>query len=169
MSEFNDIENADSSNGAEVNDNDEMGSDDNPSLEDFYKLREEKEMLEKTNKKLYARITNLKSSGEKETSSRDTYKPEALPEQSWQEKIELKVEGYNNDEIDFIMKNGGREALKNDYVQRAIEAKREQLKAEQALVSEDTSKSDIEKKYTQDQLSKMSADDLENLIKTGKV
>lgn len=160
MSEEKDIENIDSLNDAELdNDNVQVEDDGLPSLEDYENLKREKEELEEKNKKLFARLKKPST----------TNKLEALPDKEWQEKIELKVEGYSPEEVDFIMRNGGRNALKNDFVLKAIEAKREQIKAEKAIVSEDTSKSEIEKKYTHEQLKNMSTEDLEKLINTGKV
>ncbi len=159
MSEEKDIENIDSLNDAEQEqDNLDLVDDDKPSLEDYIELKEKADKLEETNKKLYARLKNSSQSN----------KTEPLKDDSWKERIELKVEGYSDAEVDFILRNGGKKGLENDFVKKAIEVKREQLRAEQALVSEDTSKSDIEKKYTQDQLKNMSTEDLEKLITSGK-
>lgn len=50
------------------------------------------------------------------------------------ERLELRFQGYSKDDVTFIMANGGPKVLedKNSMVTIAINAKREQLKAEQA-------------------------------------
>lgn len=80
------------------------------------------------------------------------------------EKIELKTEGYSDDEIVFIQSNGGKKALENTYVKTAIQTIREQRKAEQATVEADSAKSDIEKKYSASQLKSMSAEELRKIL-----
>lgn len=80
------------------------------------------------------------------------------------EKIELTAKGYSDDEIDFIQSNGGKKALENNFVKTAIESIREQRKAEEASVEIDSSKSEIEKKYTSSQLKNMSAEELKKIL-----
>lgn len=50
------------------------------------------------------------------------------------ERLELRLDGYSKEEVNYIMANGGRTALqdKNSYTAIAITTRREQLKAEQA-------------------------------------
>ena len=50
------------------------------------------------------------------------------------ERLEMRLDGYTKEEVNFIMANGGRSVLedKNNYATIAIEARRTQLKAEQA-------------------------------------
>jgi len=80
------------------------------------------------------------------------------------EVTDLRLDGYTRDEVAFIIKNGGRKSLDNPFVKVAIENIREQRKAEQAIPANDTGKSDIEKKYTQDQLRNMSAEELYKIL-----
>jgi hypothetical protein len=81
------------------------------------------------------------------------------------EVTDLRLDGYSKDEVKFIMNNGGRKALEeNTFVKVAIEKIREQKKAEQAIPAEETGKSEIERKYTQEQLSKMSSDELYKIL-----
>jgi hypothetical protein len=84
-------------------------------------------------------------------------------DKSWQEKVELKLDGYSDDEISFIQQNGGKEALGNDFVKEAIETIRTKKKAENAVI-EDENKSDIEKKYSHEQLASMPVEELEKLL-----
>ena len=81
------------------------------------------------------------------------------------EVTDLRLDGYSKDEVKFIMQNGGRKALEdNSFVKVAIEQIRTQKKAEQAIPDMDSGKSDIERKYTQEQLSKMSAEELYKIL-----
>lgn len=80
----------------------------------------------------------------------------------------LILEGYKPDEVRFILQNGGRKVLddKTSFVTIAVEAKREQRKAEQAAAQTEgaSGTSDILKKYTTEQLKNMSAKELEKLL-----
>lgn len=151
-----DIENIDSLNDAEVNDNDEVVDADTPTLEDYQRIKEEKEKLEATNKKLYARIKQS-----------DTNKPlgqAVSPSDDRLDRLELKTEGFSDEEIDFIKPYGGKKALDNPYIKTALETIREKRKAESAVVDVDTNKSDIEKKFTTEQLQNLPLDELEKLL-----
>jgi len=89
---------------------------------------------------------------------------EANADSAWREKIELKTEGYSDDEVAFIQQNGGRKALDNPFVKQAIESIRTQRKAEGAVIDTDTNKSEVERKYTPQQLSEMPLADLEKIL-----
>jgi hypothetical protein len=81
------------------------------------------------------------------------------------EVTDLRLDGYSKEEVKFIMNNGGRKALEdNSFVKVAIEKIREQKKAEQAIPDMDSGKSEVERKYTQEQLSKMSAEELYKIL-----
>lgn len=81
------------------------------------------------------------------------------------EVTDLRLDGYSKDEVKFIMQNGGRKALEeNTFVKVAIEKIREQKKAEQAIPDMESNKSEVERKYTQEQLSKMSAEELYKIL-----
>lgn len=79
------------------------------------------------------------------------------------ERLELKTEGYTTDEVDFLMQNGGRQALKNEIAMAGIEAMRKKRKSVEATPS-GTGKSAVYQKYTAQDLRKMSAEDLEKII-----
>lgn len=155
-----DIENINSSNDADVNDNDTQVNDENlPTLEDFQALVEEKKKLEETNKKLYARLKT--SSPNKPLGQAVSQSPDITDKL---EKLELRTKGYSDDEINFLKPYGGEKALENPYVKQALEIMREKAQAEKAVVDVDGGKSDIEKKYTDDQLKNMPIDELEKLL-----
>lgn len=81
------------------------------------------------------------------------------------EVTDLRLDGYSKEEVKFIMNNGGRKALQDDpFVKVAIEQIRTQKKAEQAVPDIDTGKSEIERKYTAEQLQNMSADELYKIL-----
>jgi len=83
------------------------------------------------------------------------------------ERLELKTEGYTNDEINFILKNGGRQALEDPYVKMAIDKAREDRRNNDAIATNVSSKSAIERKYSQSDLAAMSADEMEAVL-TGR-
>jgi len=125
-------------------------------VDDYNRVLAEKEALERKNKQLYARINK--------TSPAKPLQTTANADTAWRERLELKVEGYKDDEIDFIQKNGGRKALENPIVKTAIDSIRTQRTAENAVVDTDTTKSDVERKYTPDQLRDMPVSELEKLL-----
>ena len=77
-------------------------------------------------------------------------------------------EGYSRDDVTFIMANGGREALKdpNSYVSIAVKSKMDQRRAESAAdqASDSSGMSEIERKYTPEQLKAMSAAQLKEIL-----
>jgi hypothetical protein len=73
-------------------------------------------------------------------------------------KLEFKTEGYSDAEIDFIQKNGGREALNNPLVKTTINVMREQSKAEAAAVSGSGGSSTFGK-YTQAEIKNMTSEE----------
>lgn len=78
------------------------------------------------------------------------------------------TKGYTKADAEFIAKNGGAEALKdsNSYVSVALSAIQEQRRAEQAAAqtSSGTGLSDVERKYTPEQLKNMSAAELAKIL-----
>jgi len=79
-------------------------------------------------------------------------------------RLELKIDGYSDDAIDFLMKNGGKQGLSNEYVKTAVESIQEQNRAERALTSNETTKSDIERKFSPEEINAMSVDELEKAL-----
>lgn len=84
------------------------------------------------------------------------------------EAIELRLEGYTKQETEWIIQNGGRAVLEdpNSLVSIALKASREQRQAEEAAsaVSSTVGLSEIERKYTPEQLRNMPLKDLEALL-----
>ena len=102
--------------------------------------------------------------------SRETSKtveaPKPSEDRDYRDEVyDLRLDGYSRDEAQFIMKNGGRKSLEeNTFVKVAIEKIREQKNAEKAIPDVDSGKSDIERKYTTEQLQKMPLDKLKELL-----
>ncbi len=78
--------------------------------------------------------------------------------------LELRLQGHSKEAVDFIMKNGGIKSLDNPYVKAAVSAISEQSKAESSVKTKDTTKSEIEQKYTQEQINNMSANELYKIL-----
>lgn len=106
------------------------------------------------------------------------YKPAETPkakaeEPSVDDKVwevaEMIRQGYTRADAEFIQKNGGSEAMQdpNSYVSVAMRTLQEQRKAEQASHGTETSTSglsQIERKYTPEQLKNMSIEELEKIL-----
>lgn len=77
-------------------------------------------------------------------------------------------QGYTRADAEFIQKNGGRKAMEdpNSYVNLALRTLKEQRTAEQAAsqASATSGQTEIERKYTPEQLKNMSVAELEKLL-----
>jgi hypothetical protein len=136
-----------------------------PTLEDYQKLSHK-------NKAIFARAKKAEERAKKAEDALKA-KSEPAPKESVDtdskvmerlDRIDLKTEGYNDEEIDFLMKLGGKKALEDKRVKAGIDVLRQQAKAENATVDSDSAKSDIEKKHTPDQLKNMSVAELEKIL-----
>lgn len=94
--------------------------------------------------------------------------PESKPYEINDEVVDLRLDGYSKEEVAWIMKNGGRKELENptSYTSIAINARREQQRAEQAAsqTADTSGLSEIERKYTKEQLANMSVKELEAIL-----
>ena len=131
---------------------DEQPEDDNITLskKDFNKL----------NRKALAYDAN------KQTVQKPTQRPQkdtSIPDDKYV-RLELKIDGYTDDAIDFLMKNGGKQGLSNEYVKAAVASIQEQNRAENALTSNESTKSDIERKFSESEIGAMSLEELEKAI-----
>lgn len=84
------------------------------------------------------------------------------------DEFKLYRQGYSESEIDLIMHNGGMKALSDEKSPLALGLKvaREQRTAEEAAeqVSDKAGTSEVERKFTVEQMRNMKADELANLI-----
>lgn len=84
---------------------------------------------------------------------------------TWKERLELIARGYKDDsELDFIMRNGGKKALEDPLVQGALLRQKEQKEAEDKVTFGTSSKSDVERNYTPEQIKNMSAKEYEDVL-----
>lgn len=85
------------------------------------------------------------------------------------ESFKLFREGYDEDDIELILKNGGRKILSDEKnpITLGLRAKREQLEAEKAasMTNNSSSLSEVERKFTPEQLEKMPLDKLEETLR----
>lgn len=133
-----------------------------PTLEDYNELASKNKELYARLKKVEAKAKEVKLAPAEKASIKSADSDSNITERL--DRIELQTKGYADSEVDFILRNGGKKALDDEFVKAAIETKRQQAKAENATVDTDSAKSDIEKKYTQDQLKEMSVADLEKIL-----
>src|ERR1035437_4094839 len=131
--------------------------------------------LEETNKKLYERTKNAEAIAKELKAKALEVKP-VISEPSVTkpsdilkaDEFKLYRAGYSESEIDLIMHNGGEKILEdktNDLV-LGLQAAKEQRGAENAasMVSDSSGLSDIERKYTEQDMRNMKKEDLEKLI-----
>ena len=158
-------ENANSQNGEEVADVTLEDTD------DVEVLKEKFAKVSETNKKLYARTK------EAEAKLKEVKPPKPIIQQQEQPKpsdilkadeFKLYRAGYTESEIDLIMHNGGAKILedKTNPLVLGLQAAKEQRGAEDAAskVSEASGLSEIERKYTEQDLRNMKKEDLEKLL-----
>jgi hypothetical protein len=112
----------------------------------------------KLNRRAKAYIATKETKPEEtKLSTKPTYSEEKF------DRMELRVDGYSTDEVDEIMALGGPKVLKSKLVQSAIKAMRDEKKSKDAEVNV-SAKSPVFKKYTQQDLSNMSAKELEKIL-----
>lgn len=142
-------------------------------IDDPMVLRQKIEELTKARSQLTARAKTAEQEKKDaltklaQMESKDITPAPDKPYQINDEVVDLRLDGYSKDEVAWIMKNGGRKELEdaNSYTAIAINARREQLNAEQAANIPDTvGLSDIERKYTPQQLQAMSVKELEQIL-----
>ncbi len=80
------------------------------------------------------------------------------------ERLELKVDGYSDEEVAYILKNGGKEALKDPFVISGIEARRVQKAAESAMLGSEGQKSGTTGSLSPAEFAKLSAADQLNQL-----
>lgn len=79
------------------------------------------------------------------------------------ERLDLKTDGYKNEEVDLIMELGGTKVLSNPIVKQAIADLRSKAKSQQATPS-GTAKSPVYQKFTEKDLKRMDLAELEKIV-----
>mgnify|MGYP006368192623 CR=1 FL=1 len=130
------------------------------------------EALKEQNKKLFERAKKAEGFAKQPDGSwvkteKKIIKEGSAPQTDLKEEVstiaEFIREGYDRDDVDFILKNGGRTALKdpNSLVSLALKSKTEQKRAEDAASKATSGGSgEIIGKVTLQDLSKMSAEEM---------
>lgn len=125
------------------------------------------EALQEKNRQLYARLKKAedeaKAAKESARSSQAGDSQVSIPGADV-ERLTLKVDGYNDEEIAKIMELGGLKALSNPLVKKAVDVMREERRAENAQVDTDGAMADFTRKYSEADLRKMSAEELEKIL-----
>jgi hypothetical protein len=138
--------------------------------ETYEELRQRLANAEKAKKQILARARKAeeKLKGYKpEAEAPVTPKEEVSNDSKLWEIADMIQQGYTKADADFIANNGGKEALKdpNSYVSVAIRTVREQRKAEEASnATQSVGMSEVERKYTPEQLQNMSVAELEKIL-----
>jgi hypothetical protein len=106
----------------------------------------------------------LKQAKEKPQQTQIITKPSEIED----ERLELRLQGYSKDDVNFIMNNGGAKVLEDNtsLVAIALNTKKEQKRAEEAASQTEQSStlSEIERKYTEEQMRNMSVEELGKLL-----
>lgn len=127
--------------------------------------QEDVEALKANNAKLYARLKKTEAALKAVTGEEPQPQINHSPDDKLT-RLELKTDGYKNEEIDFIMKNGGPSAVNDPFVKAAIDVMRSKSKSEDAI-PEGSPKSPVYQKFTEQDLQNMSTAELEKLIPRG--
>lgn len=120
--------------------------------------------LEQKNKELYARA---KKAEEEAKALRAKVSPQETtstnPPSEQLERIELKVDGYSADEVDFLLSVGGKKALENPIIGKAIEALRAEKRSLEATPNP-SGQSPVYKTYSQADLNNMSLEEIQKIL-----
>jgi len=140
------------------------------------------QQLAEQNKKLYARAKRAEgfmqdANGNWVKKQRPSEKQEIIRKEETQVKpldilrddaFKLYREGYDEEDIDLILRNGGRKILedKNNPLTLGLQAKKEQRKAEEAsrMASDSVGMTDVERKWTPEQLREMPIEELKKIL-----
>lgn len=142
---------------------------------DFDTLKEKVLELDKEAQAYYGKYKHYKKKAntpKEEVQETKPNKPESsspAPSEDKLARLELKVEGYSDDEIDFLLPYGGKKAAENPFVKKAIEQLREEKKLSEATSINGNGSDRKEKQYTEDDLRGKSSEEIAKLIQTGKI
>lgn len=131
------------------------------SKDEFAKLQKRSKAVGQLTK----RLNDLKGQPQKPIIKQEESRSNSI---DMDEALELRLDGYSKDEVKFIQSNGGRAVLEDptSFVSIALNTKREQKRAEDAAgkVVDTSSLSEVERKYTPEQLENMPLDELYKVL-----
>lgn len=137
----------------DADDTADNGDDSNQHQDDVARLKAENAKLQ--------RLLNKKPKQEEAGSIEPTIKAEL-------EKVRLEAKGYDDEQVEFLMKFGGASALKDPAIKRVADAMKEEKEQLQAQASS-KSQSKSETKYSEDKLRNLSSDEIMKLYREGKI
>lgn len=144
----------------------EEESEDESSDNDENSTQNQEDKLETLERELakYKRLANKNSKKEekKESPSDNSVTKEDL------ERIRLEAKGYEEDDIDLIMKFGGTKALEDESIREVINIRKEKRQQVNAQ-AKSTTQGKSSRRYSQEQLRNMPLEKLEKLIREGKI
>lgn len=156
------FENNDSLNVDTGNQTDETGEV-TLTVDDYNRVANELQAEKAKNAKLYARIKESKKTAPLEKAQSPKESPE-LSQDLAKLKLAVNYGIKDPDAVEFLMNNGGEEALKNPFIKQTMDNMLAQKATEAAQVAEDSQKSDFERKVTIDQMKNMSIEELEKVL-----
>ena len=131
---------------------------------DVNALQEQNRQLLARARKAEAKAKQLSANKQEAVSTDDNQQePPSQVSDDRFDRLELKTEGYSNAEIDSIMELGGKTALANPVVVKAIDLMRKEAKSKDATPS-GTNKSPVYQKFSEKDLKKMPLEEFENLV-----
>lgn len=147
----------------EVDESDEESTDDGDESNQ-HQSEDEVEHLKAENAKLQRLLKKASKSEDKpkeDTTSNGVTKEDL-------ERVRLEAKGYDDDQVEFLMKFGGSQATKDPAIMKVVETMKEQKAQEKAQATSST-QSKSSRRYSQEELRNMPTDKLEKLIREGKI
>lgn len=130
---------------------------------DVETLKEQNRQLYERAKKAEAKAKQLEGKPKAASTETNILRDNpSIPDERF-DRLELKTEGYSSDEVETIMELGGKSALENPIVKKAIEVMRKEAKSKEATPS-GTAKSPIYQKYSEKDLKTMPLEELEKIV-----
>lgn len=135
-----------------------VGGEDNTLKESLEKeLKKYKELAE--NYKIRAEKAEKQAKKEPESSKEDKAENQGQPYEDKIARLEMKIQGYSDDEIDIINELGGVKSLNNPVVKKAVEVFREEREKAKALNIEGVGGSGSAREYSPNEIANMSAEE----------
>lgn len=122
----------------------------------FKEVNDAKKELEKKLKK--------RDSGQETTTRKSSSESDDFVTKDDLERSRLRDKGYKKETVDFIMRNGGENALDDPHVAKTVESMREQSDAEDAADVDTSSKSDKHRDLTEEEINSMSAEEMRRAL-----
>ena len=146
----------------ELTDDDSTDNDENSTQNQDEELKKAQAEIAKLNRLLKKQSKDEKPSEQSPSDESKYVTKEDL------EKIRLEAKGYDEDQVNFLMRFGGSEALQDEAVQTVVKTMAEK-KAQVNAQATGKSQGKTARRYSQDDLRAMPIDKLEKLMMEGKI